>query len=133
MIACFNSKYIYNLERPETYIRKNIDNTWHPFSPAPPFPSYPSGHSMIGAAAAEVLTQMFGNTYSMTDRSHAWLESFSVKPRTFRSFDEMAKENAISRVFLGVHWRFDCEEGLRLGSLLGKEVAKLNVENKLSE
>ena len=46
---------------------------------------------------------------------------FMVKPRTFNSFDEMSKENAISRVFLGVRWRFDCEEGLRLGDLIGEK------------
>ncbi|HJW28651.1 MAG TPA: vanadium-dependent haloperoxidase, partial [Saprospiraceae bacterium] len=133
MIACFNAKYIYNLERPETYIQENIDKTWKPFSPSPPFPSYPSGHAMIGAAAAAVLTDLYGSNYKMTDRSHMHLKEFKVKPRKFNSFQEMCRENAISRVFLGVHWRFDCEEGLRLGDMIGKQVAQLQVQGKLKK
>lgn len=88
---------------------------------------------MIGAAAAVVLTSLYGENYKMTDRSHMYLPSFSVKPRKFNSFDEMARENAISRVFLGVHWRFDCEEGLRLGDLIGKEAANLQVQGNLKK
>ena len=133
MIACFYSKYIFNLLRPETYIQQHLDRTWRPYSPSPSFPSYPSGHSMMGAAAAEVLTDMYGARYKLTDKSHEGLKDFQVKPRTFNSFDEMARENAMSRVFMGVHWRFDCEEGLRLGTLIGKQTVTLKVENKLTK
>ncbi len=133
MVSCWNSKYTYNLERPETYIKKYIDPSWRPFSPSPSFPSYPSGHAMMGAAAAAVLTELYGEKYRLTDRSHEGLKDFVVKPRSFNSFDEMARENAISRVFLGVHWRFDCEEGLRLGKLIGERVQQLKLEKELIE
>jgi hypothetical protein len=133
MIVCWASKYVYNLERPETYIQKNIDPGWRPFSPSPSFPSYPSGHSMMGAAVAEILTDMYGANYQITDISHYGLEDFKIKPRSFNSFDEMARENALSRLLLGVHWRLDAEEGLRLGSLLGQEVSQVVIENKLTE
>jgi hypothetical protein len=132
-IACYNSKYFYNLERPETYIQNHIDKSWRPYSPTPPFPSYPSGHAMIGAATSAVLTDLYGSSYKLTDRSHKDLKDFMVKARTFNSFDEMANENAISRVFLGVHWRFDCEEGLRLGSLVGKEISNIQIETPLNK
>jgi len=132
-IACFNSKYTYNLERPETFIQRQIDKNWRPFSPSPPFPSYPSGHAMIGAATSQVLTNLYGSSYKLKDLSHKDLKDFMVKPRTFNSFDEMAKENAISRVFLGVHWRFDCEEGLRLGDLIGQEVVAWPIETPLNK
>ena len=88
---------------------------------------------MIGAAASKVLTSLYGSAYKLKDLSHQDLEDFMVKPRTFNSFDEMAKENAISRVFLGVHWRFDCEEGLRLGDLIGQEVASMSIETPLNK
>jgi hypothetical protein len=133
MIACWYSKYTFNLERPETYIQKHIDKNWRPFSPTPSFPSYPSGHSMMGAAAAEVLTSLYGSTYQLMDKSHEGLKDFVVKPRSFRSFDEMARENALSRILLGVHWRMDSEEGLRLGSLVGKEINQIILERKLTE
>ena len=88
---------------------------------------------MIGAATSEVLTDLYGSSYKLTDRSHKDLKDFMVKPRSYNSFAEMANENAISRVFLGVHWRFDCEEGLRLGSLIGKEVSNIQIETPLNK
>jgi hypothetical protein len=133
LIASFYSKYVYNLERPETYIQREIDKTWRPYSPSPSFPAYPSGHAMMGAATAAVLTSLFGSHYEMMDCSHEGIENFTVKPREFNSFEEMAKENAMSRLFIGVHWRMDCEEGLRLGSLIGNEITHLELENKLTE
>ena len=45
----------------------------------------------------------------------------------------MARENALSRIIIGVHWRMDMDEGLRLGELIGKEVSELQIENKLTE
>jgi hypothetical protein len=133
MIAVWYSKYIYFFERPETFIRKFIDPTWRPLAPSPSFPAYPSGHSAMGAAAAEVLTAMYGDQYKMTDRSHEGLPGFTMKPRQFNSFYEMARENALSRIILGVHWRKDAEEGMRIGSLIGKEVVNLEIEHKLTE
>lgn len=127
-IACWASKYYYNQERPETFIQKYLDKDWRPFSPSPSFPSYPSGHSMMGAAASAVLTKLYGDHYAMTDRSHDDLKDIVVKPRQYHSFDEMAKESALSRMFAGVHFRFDCEEGLRLGDLIGKDVSQLKLE-----
>ncbi len=133
MITCFYSKYHYNLERPETFIQKHIDKSWRPATPSPSFPAYPSGHAMMGAATAEVLTQLYGDTFRITDKSHQNLRDFSVRPRTFNSFHEMAKENALSRILLGVHWRMDCEEGLRQGLLLGKEINALQLEIPLTK
>jgi hypothetical protein len=133
MIACWYSKYTYNLERPESYIQNHIDPTWRPYAPSPSFPTYPSGHALMGAAVAEVLTPLFGAEYKLTDTSHEGLEEFSIKPRSFSSFDQMAKENALSRILLGVHWRMDAEEGLRLGQLIGREVSRIEIEKKLTE
>lgn len=130
-VACWNSKYIYNIERPINYIQRTIDPTWrtrlnNPISIlvgiTPPFPSYPSGHSCFGAAAAEVLTNIYGTAYAMTDRCHEGRTEFNGTPRSFNSFYEMAQENAYSRVVLGVHYRMDCEEGLRMGYAIGRKV-----------
>jgi hypothetical protein len=126
-IACWKSKYFYNLERPETYIHKVFDKNWYPLFHTPPFPSYPSGHSVFGAAACEVLTQMFGPNYQMVDNSHKGRDEFMGKPRMFHSFYDMAFENAFSRIPLGVHFRMDCEEGLRLGFQIGKKVAGIEL------
>ena len=125
-VACWYSKYTYNVERPVTYIRRVMDPNWLPhWDTNPSFPAYPSGHSTFGAAAAEVLSQIFGYNYSMTDRTHEQRDDFYGMPRSFATFYEMAEENAYSRIPLGVHFRMDAEEGVRLGYQIGREVNKM--------
>ena len=91
----------------------------------PPFPAYPSGHSTFGAVAAEILNDIYGKNYAMTDRCHEGRTEFIGTPRSFKNFDAMAEENAYSRIPLGVHYRMDCSEGLRLGYQTGKAVNRL--------
>lgn len=133
-VACWHSKYHYNVERPVGYIRRIIDATWetnleNPLtgekSISPSFPAYPSGHSTMSAAGAEALGSVFGYDYAMTDRCHANRTEFEGTPRSFGSFFEMAQENAWSRVPLGVHWRMDCDEGVRFGTEIGRRVNRL--------
>jgi PAP2 superfamily len=133
-VGCWKSKYVYNVERPQTYINRAIDPNWKPalLNPltgetgvTPSFPAYPSGHSTMGAAGAEALASIFGYNYSMTDNCHKLRTEFEGKPRTFTSFLEMAQENAWSRVPLGVHFRMDCEEGVRYGTEIGRKVNNL--------
>jgi hypothetical protein len=132
VVACWYSKFFYDVERPVDYIKKVMRSSWQPalYNPltketgiSPNFPAYPSGHSTMGGAAAEVLTDIFGNYFPMTDRCHEGREDFEGgKPRQFNSFYEMANENAISRVPLGVHFRMDCEQGVNLGIRVGRKV-----------
>ncbi len=133
-IGCWNSKYHYNIERPESYIKRVIDPTFEPnlYNPitgengiSPSFPAYPSGHATFGAAATEALASVFGYSYGMTDNCHRNRTEFEGYPRTFRSFHEMALENAWSRVPLGVHYRMDAEEGVRYGTEIGRVVNNL--------
>lgn len=133
-IGAWNSKYYYNLERPETYIKRNIDPAWEPnldnpltgdLGISPSFPAYPSGHATFGAAAAEALASVFGYSYGMTDNCHKNRAEFSGYPRSFSSLYEMALENAWSRVPLGVHYRMDAEEGMRYGTEIGRAVNRL--------
>lgn len=123
-VACWYSKYFYNVERPISYINRLIDPNWevHYLSFTPSFPAYPSGHSTFGAAAAEVLSHIYGYDYYMTDFTHLGRSDFKGMPRSFSSFYEMAEENAYSRIPLGVHFRMDAEEGVRLGYAVGRRV-----------
>jgi hypothetical protein len=61
----------------------------------------------------------------MTDRCHEGRIEFLSTPRSFGSFDEMADENAYSRIPLGVHFRMDAEAGVDLGHKVGKKVNSL--------
>ncbi|MDX2135748.1 MAG: phosphatase PAP2 family protein [Saprospiraceae bacterium] len=133
-VAVWNSKFKYNYERPIHYIRRNFDPGWQTImnNPVtgvtgitPEFPAYPSGHSGFGGAAATVLTEIFGYQYPFTDYCHQNRSEFKGTPRTFNTFIDMAVENAYSRIPLGVHFRMDCDEGLRLGYLAGQRVLDL--------
>ena len=133
-VACWHSKYVYNVERPESYIQRIIDPAWdsnlsNPLTGetgiTPSFPAYPSGHSTMGAAAAEILGDQFGYSYSMVDKCHENRTEFIGTPRNFDSFHDMALENGWSRVLLGVHFRMDCDEGVRFGTAIGRRVNQL--------
>ena len=132
-VACWHSKYHYNVERPVGYINKHINPNWNVASltstgflgSTPSFPAYPSGHSTFAAAGFAALAQVFGENMSITDRCHENRTDFNGKPRSFNSFSELAFEDAYSRIYLGVHWRMDCEEGLRLGYQVARKVNAL--------
>jgi hypothetical protein len=115
-IACWKVKYMCNLVRPETVINKYIDPNWRPYIQTPPFPSYVSGHSVISAASAEVMTHYFGDNFAYTDTSGV---EFGLAPRTFKSFHDAALEASWSRLYGGIHYRSDLEEGNKMGKEIG--------------
>ncbi|MBK9735384.1 MAG: vanadium-dependent haloperoxidase [Saprospiraceae bacterium] len=119
-IICWQEKYTYMLGRPESYIKANISKSWEPLHATPSFPSYPSGHAVFGAVASNILEAQFGAYFSVVDKSHASRIEFEGKERTFHSFREMAQENAYSRMLLGVHFKEDCDKGLKLGYEISK-------------
>lgn len=133
-IRCWHEKYRFNYERPIDYIRRVMgDAGWNTvMCPdgsgqffTPNFPAYPSGHATFGAAAAEVMTDLFGPEYSMEDHSHHDRIEFKGTARSFNNFREMALENAESRIPLGVHFRMDSEAGLELGFGIGEKINRL--------
>jgi hypothetical protein len=135
VVACWNSKYVYNVERPVSYIKRLIDPNWKPNlnnpllgqqGVTPAFPAYPSGHSTMAGAASEILSDIFGLDYSMTDSCHKNRPEFNGTPRYFNSFNDMADEDAWSRVPLGVHFRMDCVEGEALGKRCGHIVNSMS-------
>lgn len=118
-ISCWDEKYRSNLVRPETLINKFIDDTWTPLLQTPPFPEYTSGHSVVSAAAAEVLTDVFGDNFSFNDTTEL---PYGLPVRRFSSFKSAAKEAAISRVYGGIHYSSAVEEGFVQGMKIGKKV-----------
>ena len=121
-IACWATKYEFDLVRPVTYIHANIDPSWSPLLITPPFPEYPSGHSTQSAAAAEVLTRFFGDAYAFEDASHV---RDGLPPRKFASFRAAAEEAAMSRLYGGIHYRTAIERGLEQGRCVAKYVNAL--------
>jgi hypothetical protein len=119
-ISAWALKYEVMLLRPETYIHEYIRRTWQPYIQTPPFPEYPSGHSVVSGAAQEVLTTMFG-VVAFTDRTHIIYEHEPLQ-RSFTSFEAAASEAAISRLYGGIHYRAAIENGLRQGECVAQQV-----------
>ena len=129
-IAGFNAKYHFRFWRPITAIRgaatdgnnsTEPDASWEPLMVTPPVPDYPSTHTVLGAAAAEVLIARFGDHVPFTATS-VTLPGVS---RQFRSFSAAATENGLSRIYAGIHFRRAVIDGYQLGRDVGRKVAKM--------
>jgi hypothetical protein len=112
-IACWDSKYFYNLWRPVTAIRlgdhdsnsgTTADPNWKPLINTPNFPEYPSGHASTSGAVTRVLRLFFGTdilTFQVTTTNPNALQ----KTRTFTSFSQAENEVIDARVYVGIHYR----------------------------
>lgn len=136
-VAAWDAKYNtpIDLWRPIDAIRETLDDgnplttpdpDWLPLNDfTPPFPAYVSGHATFGALHASIMSQFFGtDDITFTIGS----DEFAVNPglgypadltRTFHSFSEAAMENALSRVWLGVHYEWDALDANTLGYQIG--------------
>lgn len=125
-IGCWKIKYEHNMIRPETVINKYVDPDWKPYIQTPPFPSFVSGHSVISAASAEVMTHYFGDNFAFTDTSNL---EFGIANRSFKSFREAALEASWSRLYGGIHYRCDLEQG----NIMGKEIGEMIVSRLIMD
>jgi hypothetical protein len=158
-IQAWYTKYTYEYWRPIVAIRAGEydgndltigDAEWKPLGapfsngPAgapnftPPFPAYTSGHATFGAAALWTVARFYG-----TDRIHFKFmsdefngitrdQNGNVRPVVIRHYNLLSDailENALSRIYLGIHWRFDAEQGIASGM----EIADYVYENVLQK
>ncbi len=121
-ISCWKTKYTYNLMRPITYIRANIDSTWLSLIGTPPFPEYTSGHSTQSGAMTSVMNDLLGTTYGFTDNTNGALHG---GPRSYACFDEAAYETATSRLYGGIHYEFSDVFAITLGKMVGDNINAL--------
>jgi len=114
--------------RPVTAIRKGDtdgnpgtepDPSWLSLRPTPALPDYPSTHSLLGGAAAEVLRRFTGTSnfpFCMVSTT----STPSATARCWHSFTQAERENAESRVLVGFHFRFAIETGIDVGRSVGR-------------
>ena len=124
-VGCWNAKYRFDQVRPVTYIRRLIDAKWEPLLITPPFPELPSGHATQTGAAAEVMTNLFGENFAFTDQTD---RSDGLAPRSFPSFWAAAREAALSRIYGGIHFRSSSDLGLDQGRCIGDHVNALQTK-----
>ena len=149
-IMSWGIKYQCDIWRPILGIRRanedgNIsteaDPKWTPLgAPAsngggknftPNFPSYSSGHATFGAALFRTLqnyylTDHLSFTFVSDELNGVTTDTYGhvrpLKPRTFHKLSDAAAENARSRMYLGIHWQFDADEGMKSGTAVGDHV-----------
>lgn len=116
-ISCWDEKFRSRKIRPITVIRENIAPNWNALLQTPSFPEYTSGHSVITAAAATVLTSELGTNIAFHDTTE--LEYLGLS-RSFLSIQAAADEAGISRLYGGIHFRSAIMEGRKQGQQVGQ-------------
>jgi hypothetical protein len=133
--SAMESKFHYNFWRPLTAIRAADtdgnpltvqDSSWEPTFITPPVPDYPSGHASAGAAAAAVLDALIGPNlpFQHTSTTAPAAGPDATVTRSYASADDAARENAFSRMLVGIHFRRACTAGLQQG----RDVARYVLE-----
>lgn len=138
-IVAWASKYdsAIDLWRPETAIHHADldgrpgtmpDQDWRPLSVdrdgvrfSPAFPSYISGHATFAGAWAGVMRAYFGTDSIAFTGTTDDPNARGVR-RSFGGFTQAARENARSRIYLGVHYQFDADAGIATGLAIGAHV-----------
>jgi hypothetical protein len=148
VICAWKEKYTIAQPRPWDLITGSFSDTdgsaltvrdpaWHSLLStingfeSPPFPDFLSGHSAMGGTFASVMSHFFGDdvTFSATSeelpgvvrRFDGYHEPSGVERN---SFYEAGKEDAISRVYAGVHIREACEDSFNVGLQVGAAVVQ---------
>ena len=120
--SVWDSKFYYDYWRPVTGIRAadtdgNVDTVsdpnWTPLIVTPSHQSYSSAHATISGAAATILELTLGNTDPFCVTSLA-------ATRCWANFGDAATDSVNSRLWAGVHWRFDNEAGFAAGQAIGR-------------
>jgi hypothetical protein len=98
-IACWDAKYTFWYIRPA-----QLDAEVKPLFATPNHPSYPSAHSCFSSAAATVLARVF--------------------PQDAARLVAIGKEASESRIWAGIHYRFDIDAG----EDIGRKIAERTME-----
>jgi hypothetical protein len=132
LMTSFAAKYHYVLWRPVTAIRRAdedgnpatvADPTWttlHPTTPA--YPTYSGNAATIGASCATVLARVFGDHVPFEVHWDAY--GFPGVTRSYSGFSTAAQEEADSRIYGGIHFRFDSVAGQQIGGNVGRYVVR---------
>ena len=129
----FASKFHYRLWRPLTAIHRaaedgnpatEADMSWKTLhAGTPPYPTYAGNAATIGAASATVLADVFGgDSVPFTVDWSVYGPQFAGVTRSYAGFWAAADEEAVSRVYGGIHFSFDSDAGQGIGANVGEYV-----------
>lgn len=130
LFTVMETKYHYMRWRPETAIREgdldgnsrtDPDPAYKPFIVTPCFPSYPSAHASASYSAREILARTFSNRPHTITLSTPAMPGFVLQ---YNSLSEITDDIDDARVYGGIHFRYDQEEGGVQGTDIGRYVYK---------
>lgn len=133
-ISCLKYKMQFFFWRPVTAVQLgdsdgNPDTQGDPnwqvlWFPTPPVADHPSAHATAGGAASGLMAAFFGkDDMSFTFES----STLPGQPRTYKSLSDASRENALSRIYVGYHFRHASMEG----EILGKKIGNWNATHSL--
>jgi len=118
-IGCWKEMYRSLVVRPVTFVHRVFEAKWNTEVATPPFPEYPSGHSTVSGAAAEVLITLLGDSIPFTDSTQV---DIGAPARSYRNFTHALDEAAISPVYGGIHYMPAAVFGTAQGKCIGQRV-----------
>lgn len=130
LITSMASKYHYRFWRPVTAIHSGDtdrnrltrpDPDFLPLIATPAFPSYPSNHATMAGAARLVLDRMYGPRGHSITLATPKLPSVTMHYQAWR---QIADDIDDARIYGGIHFRFDHEEGTRTGRRIGQDILR---------
>jgi PAP2 superfamily len=128
-IAIWNAKNTFDTWRPITAIEQAAtdwnphttpDASWTPLLVTPAFQEYPAGHPGVSNAAVSVLARIYGNQTAFTATSFG----LPGVERSFTSFSSAVAQVENARVWAGIHFRFACVTGARMGAAVAAHVTR---------
>ena len=126
-VTAWRVKYKYNMQRPETYIKENIDGDFISLINSQATPEYSASPSSVAMTSAEIFSDLFGFNYAFTDRTHEFRKDINGSPRSYKTFQQMADEINMSSLYGGIHYRFSLEAGQKQGTYIGKSINRLTM------
>lgn len=123
-ITAWDTKYETNYIRPQTAIRTLFDSTWLSAIQTPPFPEYPSAHSVVSGSVSTFLENYYGK-FTIKDSSEF---EFGLGTETFDGFIDAANHACISRLYGGIHFI----DGISKGQDMGNELGEYHLKNLIT-
>ncbi|MGG1574059.1 vanadium-dependent haloperoxidase [Fictibacillus sp. NRS-1165] len=109
LCAVWHFKYVWDVARPV-----QLDPALQTVINTPSYPAYVSGHAAVAGCAKTILSHFF--------------------PHEKEKLQQIAEEEAASRLWAGVHFRIDTVEGIRIGTQIGSlAVFSLNYQKIMLE
>lgn len=127
LMTSFTAKFIYGFWRPVHAVRgadadgngaTEADPAWTPLLVTPPYPGHPGNMACLGASQSRVMARLFGRDdipFSVT-----WTGTTNPSvTRSYNGFRQLSDEEANSRIWGGIHFRFESLASIGSCSQLG--------------